>query len=56
MTREQGIEMVRKYDHVKPRRDLDRWLGYVDMSEEEFDYVCDTFATNVYGESKMANG
>ena len=43
MTREQGIEMVRRYDHVKPRRDLDRWLGYVGMTEEEFDRTCDTF-------------
>lgn len=43
MTRERGIEMVRKYDHVKPRRDLERWLRYVNMSEEEFDYICDTF-------------
>lgn len=43
MTREQGIEMVRQYDHVKPRKDLDRWLKYVNMTEEEFDSVCDTF-------------
>ncbi len=43
MTREKGIEMVRKYDHVKPRRDLERWLKYVTMTEEEFDYLCDTF-------------
>lgn len=43
MTRAQGIEMVRKYDHVKPRRDLERWLKYVDMTEEEFDATCDTF-------------
>ena len=43
MTREDGIEMVRKYDSVKPRKDLDRWLEYVDMKEEEFDYICDTF-------------
>ncbi|HEY9691116.1 MAG TPA: N-acetyl sugar amidotransferase [Oculatellaceae cyanobacterium] len=43
MTREQGIEMVRKYDHVKPRRDLERWLEYVGMDEEEFDAICDTF-------------
>ncbi len=43
MTRAEGVEMVRKYDHVKPRRDLDRWLAYVGMSEEEFDTVCDTF-------------
>ena len=43
MTREEGIEMVRKYDHVKPRRDLERWLKYVNMTEEEFDNICDTF-------------
>lgn len=43
MTREEGIEMVKKYDHVKPMRDLKRWLTYVDMMEEEFDALCDTF-------------
>jgi hypothetical protein len=43
MTREEGIEMVRKYDHVKPRRDLERWLKYVQMTEDEFDMICDTF-------------
>ncbi len=43
MTRDEGIEMVRKYDHVKPRRDLDRWLEYVGMKEEEFDFICDSF-------------
>ncbi|HZU82032.1 MAG TPA: N-acetyl sugar amidotransferase [Polyangiaceae bacterium] len=42
MTREQGIEMVRRYDHVKSR-DLQRWLAYVGMTEEEFDRVADTF-------------
>ena len=44
MIREQGIEMGRKYDHVKSRRDLERWLKYVNMTEEEFDSVCDTFS------------
>jgi hypothetical protein len=43
MTREQGIEMVRKYDAVKPMRDLTRWLGYVGMTEEEFDRTADSF-------------
>jgi N-acetyl sugar amidotransferase len=42
MTREQGIEMVRKYDHVKSR-DLARWLDYVGMTESEFDRIADTF-------------
>lgn len=40
--REQGIELVKKYDHVKPK-DLYRWLEYVNMTEEEFDRICDTF-------------
>jgi hypothetical protein len=43
MTRDEGIEMVRKYDHVKPRRDLERWLDYVGMTEAEFDRIADTF-------------
>jgi N-acetyl sugar amidotransferase len=43
ITREQGIENVRKYDHVKSYRDLNRWLEYVNMTEDEFDYICDSF-------------
>ena len=43
MSRDKGVAMVRKYDHVKPRRDLDRWLGYVGMTEDDFDRICDTF-------------
>lgn len=42
ITREEGVELVRKYDHVKPR-DLARWLSYVGMSEDEFDAIADTF-------------
>jgi N-acetyl sugar amidotransferase len=43
MSRDEGIEVVRRYDHVKPRRDLERWLEYVGMSEADFDTACDTF-------------
>ena len=42
MTRKEGLKMVRKYDHVKPR-DLQRWLDYVGMSESEFDAIADAF-------------
>lgn len=42
MGRGQGIDLVRKYDHVKPG-DLQRWLEYVGMGEEEFDAIADTF-------------
>jgi len=43
MTREQAIEMVRRYDHVKPTTDLARWFDYVGISEREFDETADTF-------------
>ena len=42
MSREDAIELVKKYDPVKPS-DLQRWLKYVDMKEDEFDRVADTF-------------
>ena len=42
MTREEAIEMVRKYDHVVSD-DLQYWLQYVDMSEEEFWRTADKF-------------
>ncbi len=42
MTREEGIEMVRKYDHVVSS-DLFYWLNYVGMSEKEFWAIADTF-------------
>lgn len=43
MNREEGVEMVLKYDHIKPRRDLERWLEYVEMDESEFDRIADGF-------------
>ena len=42
ITRDEAIELVRKYDPVKPS-DLKRWLAYVNMSEAEFDAIADTF-------------
>lgn len=35
ISREEGIELVSRYDHVRPR-DLDIWLRFVDMGEDEF--------------------
>ena len=43
LSREEAIELVKQYDHVKPYRDLNRWLDYVEMSEQEFDEIADTF-------------
>jgi len=42
MTREEAVKMVQKHDSIK-HSDLSRWLEYVDMSEDEFDLVCDGF-------------
>lgn len=43
ITREQGLAYIRQYDHIKPTRDLNRWLAYVGMTEEEFDCIADRF-------------
>ena len=42
LSRRQAIELVAKYDPVKPS-DLARWLEYVGMEEDEFDRIADTF-------------
>ena len=42
MSRQQAIELAEKYDPVKPS-DLERWLRYVNIREEEFDEIADTF-------------
>ena len=42
MTRDEGIEMVRKFDHVVSS-DLYYWLDYVNMKEDQFWQIADTF-------------
>lgn len=42
MSRGQGIDLVRKYDHVKPS-DINRWINYVGMTIDEFDSIVDTW-------------
>jgi N-acetyl sugar amidotransferase len=42
MSRAEGIEMVRRYDHVVSS-DLQYWLDYVSMSEDEFWTTADRF-------------
>jgi N-acetyl sugar amidotransferase len=42
MTREEGIEVVRKYDHIISS-DLGYWLNYVDISEQDFWETADNF-------------
>lgn len=45
MSREEGIKMVKKYDHVVSS-DLDYWLDYVKMKKDEFWSISDTFRSN----------
>ncbi|MDO8499648.1 MAG: N-acetyl sugar amidotransferase [bacterium] len=42
ITREQGIEYVKNYDHVVPG-DIARWLELVGMTRVEFERIADTF-------------
>ena len=42
LSREKGIELVRQYDAVVSS-DLKHWLNYVEMTEEEFWRVADSF-------------
>lgn len=42
MSRSKGVELVRQMDHIKSS-DLQRWLEYVGMTEDEFDRIADTF-------------
>lgn len=43
MTRSEGVEVVRRYDHVKPLKDLKRWFTYTGVDEDQFDRECDMF-------------
>lgn len=43
MTREEGVDVVRRYDAVRPTRDLARWFAYTGLPEDEFDRVADGF-------------
>lgn len=42
MSHEEGIEMVRKYDHIRSS-DLYHWLDYVDRDEAWFDEIANGF-------------
>lgn len=42
MTRDEGIRLVRQYDHVVPS-DIGRWLEYTGMSYEEMVEIADRF-------------
>lgn len=43
LSREEAVDLVLEYDHVRPRRDLERWLDYVELTEEDFDAIANGF-------------
>lgn len=55
MSRDEGIEMVRRFDHVVPG-DITRWLDYVGMARTEFEEIADrwrdprVWVRNEYGQ------
>jgi len=55
MTREEGIEMVKKYDPVVPS-DLNIFLKKTGMTEKEFYGIIDIHRDPLIWEKKMANG
>ena len=43
LTREEGVALVHRYDHVFPERYFEHFLKYLDMSESEFWDVVNTY-------------
>mgnify|MGYP003388713671 CR=1 FL=1 len=44
MTREQGINLVKMYDNAYPKKYIEEYLDYYDMTLREFDSVLDRYA------------
>jgi len=43
ITREEGVALVRRYDHEFPRKNFAEFLEYLDMDEDEFFEIADRF-------------
>ena len=43
ITREEAVALVRKYDQEFPSRHFKEFLDYVDLTENEFNLICDRF-------------
>ena len=55
MSRDEGIKMVKKYDHVVSS-DLDYWLDYVKMDKDEFWRIADTLEVIKFGGLRIMSG
>ena len=52
LSREEGIERVKQYDHVRPS-DLDFWLEYVKKDESWFWAIADRFRVRRFGQKTI---
>ena len=43
ITRREAIQLVTIYDHVRPKKALESWLQEVNISEQTFDQIADTY-------------
>ena len=43
MSREEGVNLVKKHDHLKPKESLNYFLDMTKMTEDEFDTIADNF-------------
>ncbi len=43
LTREEGVALVRRYDSEYPARYLNEFPQYMDMTQEQFEEVCDAY-------------
>ena len=43
ITREEAVALVKKYDQEFPSRHFKEFLDYVDLTEDEFNLICDRF-------------
>ncbi len=46
ITREEAIALVKKYDQEFPSRHFKEFLDYVDLTENEFNLICDRFRSD----------
>ena len=43
MSRQQGIDLIKKHDHIKPKESLNYFLDMTEMNVDEFDEIADSF-------------
>ena len=55
-TRDEGIHLVKKYDHEVPEEDINNFINYVGINREHFDEVIEFYYTQSPNVWKKVNG